>query len=325
MNIDQIIGKLMGDGSIGEEKSTLEAWKKEAEDNMKALEEIKKIASLSNTLEGYEDFNSDEAWAEFESQLNSQEEKPISKKENKTSVFSIGYLARIAAVLIVVAGSIFIFNTYSQPVTGDEFVSNYTTTSDILEVNLEDGTNVTLDKMSDLKIVKEREVSLIGRAYFNVSKDPNAKFKIDLPVGNITVLGTEFTVDADEITTEIYVTEGSVRYQLERRTWTLVAGDLVKVVDNEAIVVKGRDENIDSWKNQRLIFRDANMVEVVDALARHFKRDVIIEDETQFKNCNVFDVFTNKSLNQILNGLSDTHGLSYVIRDKKVFIVSAKC
>ncbi len=65
MNIDQIIGKLMGDGSVGEEKSALEAWKKEAEDNIKALEDMRKIDSLSNSLSGYEDFGVDQAWDDF--------------------------------------------------------------------------------------------------------------------------------------------------------------------------------------------------------------------------------------------------------------------
>jgi len=48
MNIDQIIGKVLGDGPSGEEKAALDTWKKEAEDNIKALEDIRKIAALSD-------------------------------------------------------------------------------------------------------------------------------------------------------------------------------------------------------------------------------------------------------------------------------------
>ena len=80
-----------------------------------------------------------------------------------------------------------------------------------------------------------------------------------------------------------------------------------------------------SWKNQRLVFRDDNMVEVIGALKRHFKQDIIIEDKKAFSKCNVMNVFTDKSLNEILNNLANSHGLKYRIQDKKVFIDSSKC
>ena len=76
------------------------------------------------------------------------------------------------------------------------------------------------------------------------------------------MLGTQFTVDSDANSTEIHVTEGSVQYSLGDQTYILVEGDLVKVVNNEVTKLKSRDDNYDSWKNKRLMFRDNNMVEV---------------------------------------------------------------
>lgn len=322
----------MGDGSVGEEKSALDDWKKEAEENIKALEEIQKIAALSNTLNGYEDYNADNAWNAFESKiegekvddtLNVVSNNEVSK--SKTSVFSIKNLSKIAAILVVVAGSIFVLNQYSNQT--DIKVENeaYSADLEMLEFDLKDGTKVTLDKKSDLKVLNDRAVSLVGRAHFDVQRDESQQFSIDLPLGKIVVLGTEFTVDVDDKTTEIYVNEGSVRYESANRTWILVAGDLMKVSNNDTTVVKGSIENYDSWKNQILIFRDNNMEEVVDALSRHFKKEIIIENKKGFSKCNVMNIFTNDTLDEILNGLSQTHGLEYQLKDNKVFIVSAKC
>ena len=98
MNIDQIIGKLMRDGSLGEEKSSLEAWKEEAEDNIKALEDMRKIASLSSTLIGYEDFNANNAWNSFSSKLENNNVNSQSKNNNKTSLFTLRRISQIAAV-----------------------------------------------------------------------------------------------------------------------------------------------------------------------------------------------------------------------------------
>jgi len=332
MNIDQIIGRLMGDGSVGEEKSALDAWKKEAEENIKALEEMQKIAALSNSLNGYEDFDVDDAWENFSSKVENgktnnqlQSDSIPEVKKSKTTIFSMSFITRIAAILVVVAGSMFVVNHYANPTNVAEDSKAYSAALELMEFKLEDGTNVTLDKKSNLKVINDREVSLIGRAHFDVERDESKQFSIDIPVGRVVVLGTEFTINANDKTTEVYVKEGSVRYELDNRTWTLVAGDLVKVSNNEVAFFRPNNENWDSWKNQRLIFRDNNMVEVVDALSRHFKRDIIIENKKQFSKCNIMNIFTNSSLDDILNELSQTHGLKYELRENKVFIVSAKC
>jgi ferric-dicitrate binding protein FerR (iron transport regulator) len=314
----------MGDDSIGEEKNALDAWKKEAEDNIKALQDMQKIASLSNTLGGYEDFNADQAWESFSAQLE-KEKTSDPPNAKKTSIFSIKYLSRIAAILIVVFGSTFLINQWIKPASVIDETPSYFAETETLNFGLKDGTSVTLDKNSNLKVIKERNVSLLGRAHFEVERDEANQFSIDVPIGRIVVLGTEFTIDADDKSTEVYVQEGTVRYELQDRTWTLVAGDLVKVRNNEVTVLKGRNDNYDSWKNQRLIFRDNNMVEVIEALSRHFKKEIIIENKKDFSKCNVMDIFTNSSLNDILNGLSKTHGLKYELKGNKVFIVSAKC
>ena len=243
MNIDQIIGKLMGDGSVGEEKSALEAWKKEAEDNIKALEDIKKIASLSSSLSGYEDFNADEAWDSFSSRLDEDNNTDALKERRATPIFSIKNISRIAAILVVVTGSIFLFNQYSNPSTPETSVKLYSATVEKMTFDLEDGSNVTLDKNSELKVINDRDVALIGRAYFKVAKDESKQFNIDLPVGKVVVLGTEFTIDANENTTEVYVEEGSVRYELGNRTWKLEEGELVRVSDNDTIKLTERNEN----------------------------------------------------------------------------------
>ena len=244
MNINRIIAKLMGDGSIGEEQSTLEAWKKEAEDNIKALEDIRKIAALSNTLNGYEDFNPDNAWNNFESNLDASNQTETVESKPKATLFSIRNLSRIAAVLIVVIGGMFVFNTFSGNAAEEITNTEYVASAEVLDFTLEDGTSVMLDKNSNVKIVDNRKISMVGRAHFDVAKDPNNAFTIDLPVGEIVVLGTQFTVVADEEVTEVFVTEGSVRYQLASRTFTLVAGDLVRVENNDVDFPIGRVKDL---------------------------------------------------------------------------------
>ena len=332
MNIDQVIGKLMGDGSIGEERSALDAWKKEAEENAKGLEEMQKIATLSSTLNGYQDFNADNAWDSFSDTLKEDSatvqlsaDSKVITENHKTSIFSLKNLARIAAIAVAVVGSLFLINSILNPTITEVESKTYSSSLEMMNLDLIDGTHVTLDKNSDLKVLNDRDVALTGRAHFDVQRNESKQFTIDLPVGSVTVLGTEFTIDADDKTTEVYVSEGSVRYELANQTYTLVAGDLVKVTNNVVTKLKVRNDNINSWKDQTLMFRDNNMVEVVAALSRHFKEAIFIENPKDFANCNVMNVFSNSTLVDILNGLSKTHGLKFQIREDKYYLVSAKC
>ena len=326
MNIDQIIGRLMGDDSQGEERSALEAWKKEAEENVKALEEIKKIASLSDTLKDYEDFDSENAWESFASTMEEELDVDVSgasKKDKNTRFFSLKRLSQIAAIFVITIGSFFVVNQFLNTEEGPTI---YSAVTEMTDVNLDDGTQVILDKSASLTATGDRSVEFSGRAYFEVESSENNPFTIDLPLGKVTVLGTEFTIDTDGNSTEVYVEEGTVRYEMANRTWTLVGGQLIRVNSNgEGTVLEGRDDNYNSWKNQKLIFRDNNMQEVVAALSRHFKKDVLIENKKAFTNCNVMNIFTNSSLEDILNGLRETHGLKFEIREDKYYIVSAKC
>ena len=326
----------MGNDSMGDEKSALESWKKEAEENIKALEDIRKISALSDTLKDYQDFNEDDAWSAFEntlSQTNHKEQtSPFeisvaevnNNTEKKTSIFSLRNISRVAAIAVIVLGALFIFNSQNsdEGFIGQDYASEIDKS---LDVNLEDGSNVLLDAGSKMRSKDERTVSLKGRAFFDVARDENSQFKINLPVGEITVLGTEFTVVADDKHTEVFVEEGSVAYKFQGATYTLVAGEFIQVVDNNVEKLQMRDGNYSSWKNKRLLFNDNTMSEVVEALSRHFGKVVELKDVKLFKNCNVKTTFDNSSLEDILNEFSTTHGLKYEVKGDTYLVSSSDC
>lgn len=334
MNIDRIIGKVMGDVSIGDEKSALESWKKEAEENIKALADMRKISELSDSLKGYADFNEDEAWKAFEytivqkgnnAAVNPATAKTISHNVNtkETKIFSLGMLSKIAAIAVVVMGAIFLFNNQND--TLEFTVQDYAANTQSINVDLLDGTAVLLDKDTKLRSKDKRTVSMKGRAFFDVARDEEQQFKINLPIGEIIVLGTKFSVVADVSTTEIFVEEGSVAYHFQGTTHTLVAGEFIQAVNNNVERFVMNDDNYSSWKSKRLMFNDNTMSEVIDALSRHFGKQVKLNDPKLFKNCNVKATFNDSSLEEILNDFSTTHGLKYEVRDNIYIVSSSEC
>jgi len=281
MNIDQIIGRALGSSMGGEERSALEEWKREAEDNIQAASDMRKIAALSDSMKGYEDFDADEAWRNFEGNLPAHETDNDSGEINvitndsenkeKARIFTIANLSKIAAVAVIVLGSVFLM----KPTADVGFQSqDYAALDSKMPVSLEDGTSVVLDKEAKLRSKDERTVVLKGRAFFDVARDETKQFQIKLPLGEITVLGTEFTVVATADKTEVSVEEGSVAFAYKGTTYTLVAGEFIQVVNGHVERLKVTDDNYSSWKNNRLLFNDNTMHEVVSALSRHFGKVV---------------------------------------------------
>ena len=232
-------------------------------------------------------------------------------------------ISRIAAIALVVVGSIFLFNSGSDELGFQ--VQDYAANTVSMNVDLHDGTTVILDRDTKLRAKDERSVSLKGRAFFDVARDEAQQFKINLPVGDITVLGTEFAVVADDVTTEVFVEEGSVAYQFQGTTYTLLEGEFIQVVNNNVERFAMNDDNYSSWKNKRLMFNNNTMSEVVEALSRHFGKEVKLNDPKLFKNCNVKTTFDNSTLEDILNEFSTTHGLKYEVINSTYIVSSSEC
>ena len=88
------------------------------------------------------------------------------------------------------------------------------------DFTLEDGTVITLNKNSRLSYSNKygkdkRDVKLEGEAYFEVSKDPDKPFLVEMNGASIVVLGTHFNVKADADSDDITATlvEGSIRFE----------------------------------------------------------------------------------------------------------------
>src|SRR5882757_6434259 len=88
-------------------------------------------------------------------------------------------------------------------------------------VPLSDGSRVTLNTDSDLRIVltaAERKVELNrGEAFFEVVKDPQRPFVVDAGNKRIIAVGTAFSVFHEGSETRVKVTEGTVGVEEARR------------------------------------------------------------------------------------------------------------
>jgi len=165
-------------------------------------------------------------------------------------------------------------------------------------VPLSDGSRVTLNTDSDLRIVltaAERKVELNrGEAFFEVVKDPQRPFVVDAGNKRIIAVGTAFSVFHEGSETRVKVTEGTVRVEEARRNnqrtmshsestgEVLMQAGTIARVENDSVIVRQTDEAAIeqslSWRSGILTFRDWPLADVVAEFNRYNERKIVIED-----------------------------------------------
>lgn len=209
---------------------------------------------------------------------------------------------------------------YQADATGQEqAVQNTVTTpkGGQYKIILPDGTNVWLNAASSITyptVFKgaEREVTLNGEGYFEVTKNKAMPFRVKSALQTIEVLGTHFNINAyaDESLVKTTLLEGSVRVTSATNSILIVPGEqaVINRIDNGAI--SKQQVNLDkevAWKNGVFSFADEDIREVMRQVSRWYDIDVVYEGDMPTekffgeisRSSNLADVFRILELNNM--------------------------
>jgi len=171
----------------------------------------------------------------------------------------------------------------------NQLIVPYGKTSEML---LSDGTKIYLNAGSrliypDVFEGKEREVFLVGEAYFEVHKDPKHPFIVQTTDINVEVLGTHFNVSAypSDNVYETTLAEGKVRIRqnnagLFDKSIDLVPNQMAAYNrDSKKTKVRHVDvENYILWKDGMLKFASSDFNRVVRKLERFYNIRISFQD-----------------------------------------------
>jgi len=171
----------------------------------------------------------------------------------------------------------------------NQLIVPYGKTSEML---LSDGTKIYLNAGSrliypDVFEGKEREVFLVGEAYFEVHKDPKHPFIVQTTDINVEVLGTHFNVSAypSDNVYETTLAEGKVRIRqnnagLFDKSIDLVPNQMAAYNrDSKKTKVRHVDvENYILWKDGMLKFVSSDFNRVVRKLERFYNIRISFQD-----------------------------------------------
>jgi ferric-dicitrate binding protein FerR (iron transport regulator) len=196
---------------------------------------------------------------------------------------------------------------------------------------LADGTRIWINSETRLTLPSvfapnERVVKLNGEAFFEVAKDKNRPFKVEVKGQQIKVFGTSFNVRAYENSNKIETTleTGSIQLKVGNQTTMLKPGEqsLFNKTEKQLIVSKVEASTFSSWKDGRFEFQNEDLVEVFKVVERWYDVDINY-DENTFRGMHFSGVIKrNKDVNHFLEILNLSVPIRYEINSDKIKITS---
>ena len=183
---------------------------------------------------------------------------------------------------------------------------------------LPDGSKVWLNAGSEIQYPaifgkEAREVNILGEAYFEVEK-ADAPFLVNNPGPQVKVYGTQFNVNAYANEEEVIVAlaEGMVSLQVNNDEVYLEPGEISKFdkTNHGLTISKTNIDQYVSWREGKLIFRDATFASIARTLERRYNAGISITD-TEIANNKYNAIIRGETFEQILELLTHSAPIKY--------------
>jgi transmembrane sensor len=337
--VKELIPKyLAGEASIEEEKQLL-AWVAQSPENEQEYLASTRIFELSqkhyatktNELATH-NIDIDQEWNQFVNNINANDnanDKKIRTLSTDRSSKQLWY--KIAATISFLILTGYLINSFITKTTDIRFA----TADNIQAVTLPDGSEVTLNKHSQIAYTSDfgtrgRNVTLVGEAFFNIKRDSLNPFKIEVNKTSIEVLGTSFNVRAYDYLkeVEVIVKTGVVKLSVpkQKKEVKLIAGQKgTYAKTNESLTATVNDDiNFLSWNTQKIVFIENDLRTVIETLNKTYQVNIVMTADIP-ATCEVTVSFDHQTLEAVLNVLERTLNLTYTIKGNNIEITSAGC
>lgn len=289
IKVNESISKYLEGTSTHEDIILLAEWLYEDEQHKTVLDQM--LLYWKATLEDTSQIDYDLVFANLKSKI-------IKERVGKRRNVKLLSIFRYAAVVAITAVLFFLYNL----IVDNHSINSYTYTSgkSVANIELPDGTNVTLNKNTTLTYddsfnSKQRNVILSGEAFFDVKKDKNRPFTVKLEESSIRVLGTSFNVK-NRIGSEQIVTtlvEGSVEFNTSTRKNELAPGEqlIFNKGDGNITVDQVNVNSIIAWKDNLIRYDSLPFYVVMQLLEERYNVTIHLEGDAELKNVSITGAF----------------------------------
>ncbi|MGN6802435.1 MAG: FecR family protein [Ginsengibacter sp.] len=212
---------------------------------------------------------------------------------------------------------------------GNEIVYSTLTTphADQYQVVLPDGSKVWLNGSSSIYFPSQfesqkREVKITGEAYFEVSKNKNKPFFVEVGKMAVRVLGTHFNINAygNEGAIKTSLLEGSVKVIETNKTQLLKPGEQAVWNEKEDKITVNHPnmDEVIAWKNGLFEFHDDDIQAIMREISRWYNVRVKYEGEIPSKKYEG-KISRNAKLSEVLKIL-ELSDVKFTLRNNEIIV-----
>jgi ferric-dicitrate binding protein FerR (iron transport regulator) len=307
-----------------EEENEFNSWLNSSSENRAEFEEYKIIREITENYKTDHQPSIGLAWDKVKA-------RSLGKPDSRVRTMNSPWIRIAASILLILAIGAGIYFTNSPDIL-NRYTTTYSSADSLRELTLTDGSQVWLNKSSELMISasfgeKDRKVKLQGEAYFEVERNESLPFIIDCYKSEVKVLGTSFNIKTDKAEgTILNVKNGKVSFNTPvaaKKQFILTAGDMISLnKKGNTILSHGQRVNYLAWKEGVFRFKDAELKTVLHDLSEFYGCDFQLKGEISDRKRLSGNFYTD-SLEDILHVISlslnlkieKTAGCSYVIID----------
>lgn len=219
--------------------------------------------------------------------------------------------AAILALPLLVSTLVLAYMQFGRMADASRMVTVTAAAGSVMRYELPDHSVVWLNSGSTLRhptefASSERDVSLDGEGYFEVTANKERPFYVNTPGGlSVYVYGTKFNVSAysDDNIVSTVLERGCVNVLTpEQRTLVMNPGEqitydrMTHAYDCHSVDVYEKT----AWKDGKMVFRDTPLEDILKQLGRHFNVEIVYRNHSG-RRLNYRATFRNETLPQILD------------------------
>jgi transmembrane sensor len=340
---EQLLYQYLLGNADEESRVIVEAWLKADSRNRHTLDRIESLWLETGKLSPAPvavDVNA--AWLRMSEKISkhAQTERPYHENGKTFWMLPYRYLAGAAAMVILLVGIYSIYRLVGKPQKQIELASGTV----VIHQTLPDGSQVSLNKNSKLIFPVEfkkgnREVILMGEAFFEVRHDEAHPFIVHTGPAGIRVLGTSFRVNAHPVrvgdpvrVVEVDVTEGRVMlFNVKPRS-----GDTASVLLHSGetgiwqsgtvypIRTGSTAPDGNFWANHSLDFRSTTLSEVIRLIEKYYSVNITVSD-TEILDCRLTASFVYEPPERILAVIAESFSLKLDVQGQNFHLTGHGC
>jgi transmembrane sensor len=287
-DIQEFVIDCLTDSGNRDKQSALAQWLQESEENRILYAATKRIWDMAETIPATP-FSAAEGW------------EALSQHIQVKRMFPWGRVAAVLLPLCVVAAGIW-YNSSRDSWT--KFIAQGPTKDTLL---LKDG-SVIYAKTGTVLSYKERVVKLEkGEAFFEIAKDEQRQFVVEMKDATVKVLGTSFNIKMDSVT-DVTVVDGKISMSTDHLIpLILTKGEMAHADKGKLSKIPGNNYTYKGgWVSGDFVFKNEEAGTVVAVLSDYYHVKIPISDSLKKRRITV--KFSNASFEEVETILAEVLG-----------------